>query len=55
MRPILPPRPVQVRRYNAWLRGWRRDGYGWRAYVRYGVGVGMQHLEWVGGERVVPA
>jgi hypothetical protein len=58
MRRVDPPRCVQVRRgegwYGGWLQAWRRDGDGWLAYVRYSVGVGMQHLEWVGVERVKP-
>jgi hypothetical protein len=55
MRLVDPPKPVQVQRDDAWhpgwLEAWRRDGDGWRAYVRYTVGVGRQHLEWVGAER----
>jgi len=27
----------------------RREGGSWRACVRYAVGVGLQHLAWVGG------
>jgi hypothetical protein len=34
-----------------WLDTPGRNGDGWRAYVRYSVGVGMQHLEWVAAER----
>lgn len=44
------PKLVQVlpRRQLAPPAGSRRgDNNGWRAYVRYSVGVGAQHLEWV--------
>jgi hypothetical protein len=41
--------------YDGWLQAWRRGGNDWLAYVRYSVGVGMMHLEWVGAERVQPA
>jgi hypothetical protein len=45
---VEPPRQVRVRRgdrwFPGWLQAWRRDGDGWRAYVSYTVGVGMQHL-----------
>jgi hypothetical protein len=59
MRPVDPPRPVQVQRgdtrYTGWLHAWRRDPDGWTAYVRYTVGVGSQHVEWVAEERLLPA
>jgi hypothetical protein len=58
MRRVDPPKLVCVRRdetwHAGWLQAWRRDGDGWRAYVRYSVGVGMQHLEWVSSEQLTP-
>ena len=58
MRPVVPPKPVQVERDGAWclgqLEAWRRDDDGWRAYVRYTAGVGLRHLEWVATESVKP-
>ena len=59
MRPVDPPRPVQVQRddtwHAGWLHAWRRDRDGWRAFVRYSVGVGAQHVEWVDAARLVAA
>ena len=36
------------------LEAWRRDDVGWLGYVRYTVGVGMRHLEWVDAGRLQP-
>ena len=51
--------PVDVQRDGRWhpgtLEAWRRDVDGWRAFVRYSVATGMQHLEWVTADRVRPA
>ena len=56
MRRVDPPKPVEVRHdgtwHPGWLEAWRRDSDGWRAYVRYSVAVGMQHLLWVGADEV---
>ena len=52
-------RVVDVQRDGTWhpgtLERWRRDVDGWRAFVRYSVAAGMQHLEWVTADRVRPA
>ena len=52
-------RPVEVQCESRWhpgtLQPWRRDVDGWRAFVRYSVAAGMQHLEWVTADRVRPA
>jgi len=29
-----------------WLLAWRRDRGGWRAYVTWSTGVGLNHLGW---------
>jgi hypothetical protein len=58
MRRVDPPKLVHVHRdetwYDGWLEAWRQDDDGRLAYVRYTVGVGMQHLEWVGADRGAP-
>ncbi len=36
------------------LEAWRRDAGAWLAFVRYSVGVGLQHLDWVEAGRVGP-
>jgi hypothetical protein len=56
---VRPPKPVYVRQREAWHQGhleaWRRDDDGWRAYVRYSVGIGQQHLGWVVASSLRPA
>jgi hypothetical protein len=46
-----PPQPVEVRRddtwHPGWLQAWWRVNDGWRAFVRYTVGIGRQHVEWI--------
>ncbi len=55
---VIPPKSVQVRHGDAWhtgwLEAWRREDGDWRAYVRYSVGVGLQHLMWVAAADVRP-
>ena len=31
---------------RGWLLAWRRDRDGWRAYVEWSTGVGLNHLGW---------
>ena len=44
------PAPVVLRDHGhelpAWLLAWRRDAGGWRAYVTWSTGVGLNHLGW---------
>ena len=34
------------------LEAWRRDDEGWRAYVRWSEGIGLQRLGWVDSHHV---
>ena len=56
--PVSPARPVWVHDRSAWYQGqleaWRRSEDGWRAHVRYRVGVGMTHLGWFDEGQVRP-
>jgi hypothetical protein len=40
--------------WPGWLLGWRRDATGWRAFVRYRRGPGLNHEHWVGAGEVTP-
>lgn len=44
------PRPVEVLHHGCWVPGsmeaCRRDGDGWRAFVRYRTGPGETYLSW---------
>jgi hypothetical protein len=54
-----PPKPVTVEQsdgvWPGWLLAWRRTDTGWRGYVRYRRGPGMNHVHWVGAEDVALA
>jgi hypothetical protein len=55
-RRVDPHLPVQVRHNEQWCTGsleaWRKEGEGWRAYVRYKAHVEMTYLTWVDWEDV---
>jgi hypothetical protein len=46
-----PPKPVTVEQpdgtWPGWLSAWRRTDTGWRAYVAYLRGTGLNHVHWV--------
>lgn len=51
--------PVEVLHDGRWYRGslerWRHsDERGWRGYVWWSEGVGLQHVEWILAERLRP-
>ena len=58
MRLVQPPRLVWVLKDDIWregfLRAWRRDGAGWRAFVCYATSPGMRYLTWVDAGQVRP-
>jgi len=53
-----PPKPVTVEQpdgtWPGWLSAWRRTDTGWRAYVAYLRGTGLNHVHWVEADRVRP-
>lgn len=55
---LAQPRSVEVLVDAAWHPGeveaWRQVGGGWRAFVRYNAGVGLNHLAWVEADGVRP-
>ncbi len=58
VRHVSPSRAVLVRRDSQWYPGhveaWRREDGAWLAFVRYSVGVGAVHLDWLDAAHLRP-